>query len=79
MLGLVARHGMALAGETVFPGSGQGRSPRGWREAIGTGRIPWCARAAPGEVRDVCRRLAALPEQDTARPDPLYRLVALKA
>lgn len=30
-------------------------------------------------VADVCRRLAALPDQDTARPDPTYRLIALKS
>lgn len=71
--------GLALTDLTEFPGTGQGRSPRGWREAIDAGRIAWCTHASPAEVTDVRRRLAALPDQDAARPDPQYRLVALKA
>ncbi|WP_176985454.1 MULTISPECIES: hypothetical protein [unclassified Streptomyces] len=63
----------------MFPGTGQGRSPRRWREVIEAGHIPWSSHAAAGQVTDVCRRLAELPDQDAARPDPLYRLIALKA
>ncbi|MGW3171445.1 class I SAM-dependent methyltransferase [Streptomyces sp. NPDC001153] len=73
-----AAHGLRPAGEAVFPGAGQGRSPRRWREVIESGRIPWCAQAGPEQAAEVCGRLAALPEQDRARPDPLYRLLALK-
>ncbi|MET7502130.1 class I SAM-dependent methyltransferase [Streptomyces microflavus] len=71
--------GLAPTARTEFPGTGQGRSPRGWREAIDAGHIAWCTYASPDEGTDVRRRLAALPDQDTARPDPQYRLVALKA
>ena len=49
-----------------------------WRSMIEAGRVSWCRRAAPEQVDDVCRRLAALPDPDTARPDPRYRLIALK-
>ncbi|MFF6904766.1 class I SAM-dependent methyltransferase [Streptomyces sp. NPDC012389] len=71
--------GPAVAGRTVFPGIGQGRSPRRWREAIDAGYVSWCTHAPPDQVAGVRRRLAALPDQDTPRPDPRYRLVALKS
>ncbi|MDG9700854.1 class I SAM-dependent methyltransferase [Streptomyces sp. DH37] len=70
-----AGEGLEGAGETVFPGAGQGRSPRTWQEVIRKGRIPW---AGPDRAAEVCKRLAALPDQDAARPGPLYRLVALR-
>ncbi|MFF2519336.1 class I SAM-dependent methyltransferase [Streptomyces sp. NPDC058086] len=79
MLDWAAGHGLGLVGETVFPGTGQGRSPRRWRETIEAGRIPWCTYAAPDQVAEVSRRLSALPNQDAPRPDPSYRLIALKA
>ncbi|MEU9992664.1 class I SAM-dependent methyltransferase [Streptomyces sp. NPDC048045] len=79
VLGWAAELGLGLAGQTVFPGTGQGRSPRRWREVIEAGHIPWCSHAAASQVTDVCRRLAELPDQDVARPDPLCRLIALKA
>lgn len=46
---------------------------------IEAGRISWCTHAPQDQVADVCRRLSALPDQDTPRPDPLYRLIALKS
>ncbi|MEU3373523.1 class I SAM-dependent methyltransferase [Streptomyces sp. NPDC006660] len=68
---------LRLEGEAVFPGIGQGRSPRAWRETIGMGRVPWCTSAAQEQVAEVRRRLASLPDQEVPRPDPLYRLIAL--
>ncbi|MEV6485332.1 class I SAM-dependent methyltransferase [Streptomyces sp. NPDC051576] len=79
VLDWAAEHGLGLAARTVFPGTGQGRSPRRWREVIEAGHIPWCSHATADQVTDVHRRLAELPDQDTARPDPLYQLIALKA
>ncbi|MER5669482.1 class I SAM-dependent methyltransferase [Streptomyces mirabilis] len=79
VLGWAAERGLGLAGQTVFPGMGQGRSPRRWREVIEAGHIPWCSHATTDQVTDVRRRLAELPDQDTTRPDPLYQLIALKA
>ncbi|MFI9803233.1 methyltransferase domain-containing protein [Streptomyces sp. NPDC052301] len=70
--------GLRAAGETVFPGAGQGRGPRRRREVIGSGRIPWCAHAGPARLSEPRRRLAPLPEQDRPRPDPLYRLLGLE-
>ncbi|MGI5454417.1 class I SAM-dependent methyltransferase [Streptomyces sp. CA-249302] len=79
VLDRAAGHGLALAAETVFPGTGQGRSPRRWLAAIEAGRIPWCTHATPDQVAEVNRRLTELPDPDTPRPDPRYRLVSLKA
>ncbi|MGW1678455.1 hypothetical protein [Saccharopolyspora sp. NPDC002376] len=76
---VLAESRLELVGETLFPGVGQGRSPREWREAIESGHVPWRRHATPDQVADVRRRLAGLPDQDVARPDPLYRLVALKS
>lgn len=72
-----ARYGLRPVGETVFSGVGQGRSPRHWCEQIRSGRHAWTRRADPAQVARLCGDLAELPDQDTARPDPLYRLVAL--
>jgi SAM-dependent methyltransferase len=77
VLALAAQHGLRPIAETSFTGLGQGRTPRQWRDRILAGVIPWSRRALSQEVADICRALASLPSQDTPRPDPLYRLVAL--
>jgi hypothetical protein len=77
VVGLAAGHGLRPAGEASFAGIGQGRSPRQWRERIIAGSFPWSREADPGEVADLCQDLSALPDQEVARPDPLYRLIAL--
>jgi ubiquinone/menaquinone biosynthesis C-methylase UbiE len=74
---LAAGHGLRPAGEAAFAGLGQGRSPRQWREQVSAGGFPWSRAASPGEIAGLCRDLESLPDQDAARPDPLYRLVAL--
>ncbi|MFJ4092857.1 class I SAM-dependent methyltransferase [Kitasatospora sp. NPDC089913] len=71
--------GLRPSGEAVFPGLGQGRGARKWREVIEAGRVPWCTRADAREVAEAVRRLAELPDQDTPIADPLYHLVALEA
>jgi SAM-dependent methyltransferase len=68
----LARHGLRPVGEGAFPGIGQGRSPRRWREAVRAGRVPW-ARSDPDGVD---RALAGLPGQDLVRPEPRYRIAA---
>jgi SAM-dependent methyltransferase len=74
---LAARHGLRPAGDTAFSGAGQGLGPRHWRERIRAGRFAWTERADPARIDRLCRDLAELPDQESARPDPLYRLVAL--
>jgi SAM-dependent methyltransferase len=73
---LAAAHGLRQAGETAFRGTGQGRGPRQWREQIEAGRVTWAKVADPGEVARLCQDLSALPDQETARPDPQYRLIS---
>ncbi|MFB6822668.1 class I SAM-dependent methyltransferase [Streptomyces virginiae] len=76
---LAAGHGLRLVGDTTFAGSGQGWSPRQWREQIAEGHIHWSREADPARVTRLCRDLSSLPDQDVARPDPLYRLIALSS
>jgi ubiquinone/menaquinone biosynthesis C-methylase UbiE len=72
------RYGLALAAQTTFTGFGQGLSPRRWLKLLGRDGIGWTA-AAGRERRDaLCAALKALPDQDRPRPDPVYRLVALR-
>ncbi|MGW3042120.1 class I SAM-dependent methyltransferase [Kitasatospora sp. NPDC001159] len=68
--------GLHPTAETAFPGLGQGRSPRAWQESVAKGRIPWCR--DPVDAAATTRALAALPAQDTPRPDPQYRLLAFR-
>jgi SAM-dependent methyltransferase len=77
-----AGHGLRPVSETSFVGAGQGRSPRQWQEEIRSNRIPW-SRGADHMDADpaaaLCRALAALPDQERRRPDPVYQLIALAA
>ncbi|WP_214321506.1 class I SAM-dependent methyltransferase [Nonomuraea sediminis] len=68
--------GFTVAGRTGFAGVGQGRSPREWAREIADG-FGWTRRVPAAELAELGLRLAALPEQDRARPDPVYTLVAL--
>ncbi|MGW4646351.1 class I SAM-dependent methyltransferase [Kitasatospora sp. NPDC004289] len=77
--GWAAERGLGVVGETVFPGVGQGRSPRRWLAEMASGHLPWAADAPAGEAAEARRRLADLPGQDVPRSDPLYRVVALGA
>ncbi|MGW0533150.1 class I SAM-dependent methyltransferase [Streptomyces sp. NPDC003032] len=72
-----AEHGMAPAGRSRFVGHGQGRTPRSTVDDLHRGWFtqvppdgPLAARLAAG--------LAALPDQDVPRPDPLFSLRAFR-
>ena len=76
---LGGRHGLALAAQTTFTGVGQGLSPRRWRRRLaGDGDIAWIAAAGRKRTDALCAELARLPDQDRARSDPVYQLVALR-
>ncbi|MEV7796813.1 class I SAM-dependent methyltransferase [Streptomyces sp. NPDC087512] len=68
-------HGLVPAGEARFAGHGQGRSPR---RAIADLRRGWFVTVPPdGERADrFAARLAALPDQERPRPDPVFTLRA---
>lgn len=69
--------GLVPAGEARFPGRGQGRSPR---RAIADLRRGWFVTLPPGHplADDFAARLAALPDQDRPRPDPVFTLRAFR-
>ncbi|MFE9168918.1 class I SAM-dependent methyltransferase [Streptomyces kebangsaanensis] len=72
-----AEHGLLPAGRDRFPGRGQGRSPR---RTITDLRRGWFVTLPPGEPlgEEFAARLAALPDQDRPRPDPVFTLRAFR-
>lgn len=72
-----AAHGLLPAGEARFRGRGQGRSPR---RTIADLRRGWFVTLPPGEpiAEEFAARLAALPDQDRPRPDPVFALRAYR-
>jgi len=72
------RHGLALTAQTTFVGIGQGLSPRRWRKELVEDVVPWTTAAGRERVDALCAELARLPDQDRARPDPVYQVAALR-
>ncbi|GAA2915162.1 class I SAM-dependent methyltransferase [Streptomyces mexicanus] len=72
-----AEHGLLPAGQARFRGVGQGRSPR---RTIADLRRGWFVTLPPGSdaAEDFAARLAALPDQDRPRPDPVFTLRAFR-
>ncbi|MEU1053859.1 methyltransferase domain-containing protein [Streptomyces sp. NPDC005876] len=70
-------HGLLPAGRARFTGHGQGRSPR---RTIADLRRGWFMTLPPGTpLADLfAARLAALPDQDRPRPDPVFALRAFR-
>lgn len=75
---LAGAHRLTPAAEATFAGHGQGRSPRRWIEVIRALDHEWPRAAGPEIVASLLRELAALPDQDVPRADPVYRLLALR-
>lgn len=71
---IAAGHGLRPAGQTRFVGHGQGRSPRTWHDHLPN--HTWVTGVDPGELEPVRAGLAALPDQDRPRADPVYDLAA---
>jgi SAM-dependent methyltransferase len=72
------RHGLTLAAQTIFVGIGQGLSPRRWRKRLTGDAMPWITAAGRERVDALRAELAGLPDQDRARPDPVYHVAALR-
>ncbi|WP_030418808.1 class I SAM-dependent methyltransferase [Streptomyces sp. SCSIO 75703] len=68
-------HGLLPAGEARFTGLGQGRSPR---RTVADLRRGWFGTLPPGSALAdrFAERLAALPDQDRPRRDPVFTLRA---
>jgi SAM-dependent methyltransferase len=75
---LGAQHGLALAAQTTFVGRGQGTSPRRWRKRLAGDAMAWIGGAGREQVDALRAELGRLPDQDRARPDPVYQLAALR-
>ncbi|MFD5425151.1 class I SAM-dependent methyltransferase [Streptomyces sp. NPDC127084] len=73
-----AEHGLIPAGAARFIGHGQGRSPRSTAQALLRGEYAsrLAARGAVAEL--LAARLTGLPGADEPRPDPRFRLLALR-
>ncbi|WP_425827678.1 methyltransferase domain-containing protein [Streptomyces fractus] len=70
---IAAEHGLRPQGSATFVGHGQGRTPARLAREVRAGRI-----YAKGGA-DLAARLEALPDRQTARPDPVYTLLAFSA
>jgi SAM-dependent methyltransferase len=69
--------GLRMSGETTFTGYGQGRTPAGAADEVRTARFTSLVPQEPGAVKELIAALEALPDQDTRRTDPVYRLIGL--
>jgi SAM-dependent methyltransferase len=79
VLAVGGQHGLALAAQATFVGTGQGLSPRRWRRRLARNDdIPWVAALGQDQADALYAELAGLPDQDRARPDPVYQLAALR-
>jgi ubiquinone/menaquinone biosynthesis C-methylase UbiE len=72
------RHSLDLAAQTTFTGISQGLSPQKWRTQLLLDRRGWAASAGPERLDALGAALAALPDQDRTRADPVYQLAALR-
>ncbi|WP_274563920.1 class I SAM-dependent methyltransferase [Streptomyces spiramyceticus] len=73
-----AEHGLTAVGEARFVGHGQGRSPLRTAEALRKGRYASRITVRGAAAEDVATALSALPDPESRRPDPTYRLLALR-
>jgi SAM-dependent methyltransferase len=78
VIALARRYGLEPAAETTFTGIGQGMSPRAHREHLRDRRPGWTTEAPADIVQRMYDDLAALPDQDRARPGPVYKLLSLR-
>ncbi|MBC9713421.1 class I SAM-dependent methyltransferase [Streptomyces sp. TRM66268-LWL] len=72
------RHGLRTVAETVFPGHGQGRSPRTVAAALRAGRYVSRVAAVGPDLEALAGAVESLPDPDGPRPEPRFRLVALQ-
>jgi SAM-dependent methyltransferase len=64
-------HDLSPVAETTFTGTGQGLSPREQARQLRERKPEWA-------TEELHPALAALPDQDRPRPDPVYKLLSLR-
>ncbi|MFJ2633420.1 class I SAM-dependent methyltransferase [Streptomyces sp. NPDC093221] len=78
ILAVASEHGLRRAGEARFTGHGQGRSPERTAGDLERGYYASALALDDEQAGALVRRLALLPGQQVPRPDPVYRLLALR-
>ncbi|MEU6850009.1 class I SAM-dependent methyltransferase [Actinacidiphila alni] len=78
ILTVAAEHGLRRSGEARFTGHGQGRSPERTAGDVERGYYASALALDDDQADGLIRRLALLPGQQVPRPDPVYRLLALR-
>ncbi|MFJ4654167.1 class I SAM-dependent methyltransferase [Nocardia sp. NPDC088792] len=68
--------GLEPAGESTYIGHGQGWSPQHLLRSLPS--LGWYQQLDDPTASDLSTRVAALPDQDRARPDPVYRVASLR-
>lgn len=73
-----AEHGLTAVGDARFVGHGQGRSPLRTADALRKGQYASRITVRGAAAEDLATALSALPDPESPRPDPEYRLLALR-
>lgn len=74
---LLAPHGIRPHATATYPGTGQGRTPAGFTRHLESGRhFQWTPGLTQDAVDEAAASMRALPDQDTARPDPVFTVTA---
>ncbi|MFF2136559.1 class I SAM-dependent methyltransferase [Streptomyces sp. NPDC058193] len=77
--GYAGHVGLEPAGDAGFAGHGQGRSPRRVARAVLRGDYASRLALSGTDATRLADELVALPDPDTPRADPAYRLLAFRA
>jgi hypothetical protein len=75
---VAGEHGLGRAGEARFTGHGQGRSPLRAAADVSRGYFTSALSLDGAEREALAAELAALPDPDVPRGEPVYRLLALR-
>jgi SAM-dependent methyltransferase len=78
ILAVASEHGLRRSGEARFTGHGQGRSPERTAGDVERGYYMSALVLDEEQSSTLVRRLALLPDPEVPRPDPVYRLLALR-
>lgn len=78
ILAAACEHGLSRVGEARFTGHGQGRAPNSTAGAVAGGYFASALVLDESQTSALAERLSLLPNPDVPRPDPVYRLLALR-